>query len=59
MTKNEEVQLFDATILTDRELEAIKNLAQFERKSIVVGEGIFNLLLPKVETEIQKRKGTN
>ena len=46
---------FDATILTDRELESIKNLADFERKSIVVGEGIFNLLLPKVESEIQKR----
>ena len=58
MTKSEEVKLFDASILTDRELESIKNLAQFERKSIVVGEGIFNLLLPKVEIEIQKRKGT-
>ena len=51
---------FDPSILTDRELESIKNLADFERKSLVVGEGIFNLLLPKVETEIQKRnnKGT-
>lgn len=46
---------FDPSILTDRELESIKNLADFERKSLVVGEGIFNLLLPKVETEIQKR----
>lgn len=46
---------FDGTILTDRELESIKNLADFERKSLVIGEGIFNLLLPKVETEIQKR----
>ena len=51
---------FDPSILTDRELESIKNLADFERKSLVVGEGIFNLLLPKVETEIQKRnEGTN
>lgn len=47
--------LFDASILTDRELESIKNLAEFERKSLVIGEGIFNLLLPKVEFEIQKR----
>ena len=46
---------FDPSILTDRELESIKNLADFERKSLVIGEGIFNLLLPKVETEIQKR----
>ena len=51
---------FDPSILTDRELESIKNLADFERKSLVIGEGIFNLLLPKVETEIQKRnKETN
>ena len=51
---------FDPSILTDRELESIKNLADFERKSLVVGEGIFNLLLPKVESEIQKRnKETN
>ena len=49
------IDLFDPSILTDRELESIKNLADFERKSLVVGEGIFNLLLPKVETEIQKR----
>ena len=48
---------FDPSILTDRELESMKNLADFERKSLVVGEGIFNLLLPKVETEIQKRNG--
>lgn len=49
------IDLFDPSILTDRELESIKNLADFERKSLVIGEGIFNLLLPKVETEIQKR----
>lgn len=49
------IDLFDPSILTDRELESIKNLADFERKSLVVGEGIFNLLLPKVESEIQKR----
>jgi len=51
------IDLFDPSILTDRELESMKNLADFERKSLVVGEGIFNLLLPKVETEIQKRNG--
>ena len=60
MTKKNDgrkIDLFDASILTDRELESIKNLADFERKSLVVGEGIFNLLLPKVEGEIQKRNG--
>ena len=51
------IDLFDPSILTDRELESIKNLADFERKSLVVGEGIFNLLLTKVESEIQKRNG--
>ena len=49
------IDLFDPSILTDRELESMKNLADFERKSLVIGEGIFNLLLPKVESEIQKR----
>lgn len=50
---------FDPSILTDRELKSMKNLADFERKSLVVGEGIFNLLLSKVESEIQKRNKEN
>lgn len=55
MTTKEKVQKFDPSVLTDRELESIVNLAQFEKKSIVVGENIFNWLLPKVNKEIQKR----
>ncbi len=49
---------FDASVLTDRELASLKNLAEVERKTIVIGDGIFNLLLSKVEAEINKRDKT-
>ena len=55
MTIQEKVDSFDAKSCSTSELVAMKNLANFESKTIVVGEGIFNTLLPKVNDELKQR----
>ena len=46
---------FNARELSNTELLAIRNLAQFEQRTIVIGDGIFAKLLPYVEQELQRR----
>jgi hypothetical protein len=55
MTIQEKVNSFDPKTCVTSELVAMKNLADFESKTIVVGEGIFSLLLPKVNEELKQR----
>jgi hypothetical protein len=55
MTIQEKVNSFDPKTCVTSELVAMKNLADFESKTIVVGEGIFNALLPKVNEELTQR----
>jgi hypothetical protein len=55
MTLQQKVESFDAKLCPTPELIAMKNLADFESKTIVVGEGIFNALLPKVNEELKQR----
>jgi hypothetical protein len=55
MTIQEKVNSFDPKTCVTSELVAMKNLADFESKTIVVGEGIFNALLPKVNEELKQR----
>jgi hypothetical protein len=55
MTLQEKVNSFDPKTCSTSELAAMKNLADFESKTIVVSEGIFNLLLPKVNEELKQR----
>jgi hypothetical protein len=55
MTLQEKVDSFNPKSCPTPELIAMKNLADFESKTIVVGEGIFNALLPKVNEELKQR----
>jgi hypothetical protein len=55
MTLQQKVESFDAKSCSTSELIAMKNLSDFESKTIVVGEGIFNALLPKVNEELKQR----
>lgn len=55
MTLQQKFDLFDAKSCPTPELIAMKNLADFESSTIVVGEGIFNALLPKVNEELKQR----
>jgi hypothetical protein len=55
MTLQEKVNSFDPKTCMTSELVAMRNLDNFESKTIVVGEGIFSLLLPKVNEELKQR----
>ncbi len=55
MTLQEKVDSFDVKSCSTSELVAMRNLADFESKTITVGEGIFNTLLPKVNEELTQR----
>jgi len=55
MTLQEKVDSFNPKTCITSELVAMRNLANFESKTIVVGEGIFNALLPKVNDELKQR----
>jgi hypothetical protein len=55
MTLQEKVDSFNPKTCITSELVAMRNLANFESKTIVVGEGIFSLLLPKVNEELKQR----
>lgn len=55
MTVKQKVKLFDATECSTDELIAYRNLADFESKTIVVGDSIFNAILPKVKKELKRR----
>jgi hypothetical protein len=55
MTLQEKVDSFNPKTCITSELLAMRNLADFESKTIVVGEGIFSLLLPKVNEELKQR----
>jgi nitrogen regulatory protein PII-like uncharacterized protein len=55
MTKAEEVGRTDLSTASDIELRSLKNLADFERRGVVIGDRVFEMLLPKVEQEIARR----
>jgi hypothetical protein len=55
MTLQQKVDSFNPKTCVTSELVAMKNLADFESKTIVVGKGIFSLLLPKVNEELKQR----
>jgi hypothetical protein len=55
MTLQERIDSFDAKSCPTPELIAMKNLDDFESKTIVVGDGIFNALLSKVNSELKQR----
>lgn len=56
MTTAERVAREDVGLWTDAQLRAVKNLADFEARAVVVGDRVFALLKPKVEAELARRK---
>lgn len=59
MTTAEKVAREDVSKWTDAQLVAVKNLADFEARGIVVGDRVFAMLKPKVEAELARRRAEN
>ena len=57
MTKAEQVDREDVSRWSDAELRSVFNLADFERRcAVVLGDRVFQMLLPKVQSEISRRR---
>jgi len=54
-TTAEKVAEFNASKCSNAELVSLFNLAAFEAGSLVVGDRVFSLLLPKVSKELSAR----
>jgi len=54
-TTAEKVAEFDASTCSNAELISLRNLARFEAQSLVIGDRVFGLLLPKVCVELGNR----
>lgn len=55
MTKAQQVKNENVSKWTNQQLVAVRNLADFEMRAIVVGEKVFSMLRPKVVSEMARR----
>jgi hypothetical protein len=55
MTKAKQIAALDLSSATDAELRAYRNLADFNRRGIVIGDRVFVMMLPKVAAELKRR----